>query len=84
VGGRGPGLVLVISDVVVIVQHTPPPPPPFPQRHFQSMIVLGSGVLPLPQAMIGNVLGRNPNCKIFIKILEILCILTKPKKFKIN
>jgi len=48
------------------------------------MIVLGSGVLPLPQTMIGNVLGRNPNCKIFIKILEILCILAKPKKFKIN
>lgn len=32
-------------------------------------------------AMIGNVLGRNPNCKIFFKILELLCILTKPKFF---
>ncbi len=32
-------------------------------------------------AMIGNVSGRNPNCKIFFKILELLCILTKPKFF---
>jgi hypothetical protein len=31
--------------------------------------------------MIGNVSGRNPNCKIFFKILELLCILTKPKFF---
>jgi hypothetical protein len=54
---------------------------PLAQRHFQSMIVLGSAVLPLSQ---WSALSRaeTPNCKIFIKILELLCILTKPNKFK--
>lgn len=56
-GPGGPWLVLVISFVVIVVQHAPPLP--LAQRHFQSMIVLGSGV-PSSFAMIGNVLGRNP------------------------
>jgi hypothetical protein len=51
---------------------------PLAQRHFQSMIVLGIGVLPLSQWSAMS-WAETPNCKIFIKILELLCILTKPK-----
>jgi hypothetical protein len=53
---REPWLVLVISFVVVVVQHTPPPPRPetlsindCPWNWCSSSF-----------AMIGNVLGRNP------------------------
>ncbi len=78
----GRGLLLVISVVVVVVE-PPPPPPPSPRRHFQSMIVLGSGVLSLLQWSAMS-WAETPTVKYSLKILQLLFKLTKPKKFKIN
>lgn len=78
-GAGGHGWCFVISFVVVVVQHTPPPHrPPSPRDTFNQWLSSEVVFLPLSQWSAMS-RAETPNCKIFIKILELLCILTKPK-----